>query len=201
MRVLYIVAICNFCSRSLRIIWIYRCIKQWAAIASRDCRVNHSLRSIFCLIVTYLSFNFFRKLNHLRTIIMKSKLSIAKLFSYISRFFYLFFCCSIANAQFINTYTDGNQKAWIDLSSKEGSGNIRRIMELVNYKHKQTFKPGYEYFSIIYQYQFDCRKNHLKFSCQLLLISIKDKEKLYSPTILRHQIIPKHEMAHQFTKP
>ncbi len=132
---------------------------------------------------------------------MKSKLSIAKLFSYISSFFYLFFCCSIANAQFINTYTDGNQKAWIDLSSKEGSGNIRRIMELVNYKHKQTFKPGYEYFSIIYQYQFDCRKNHLKFSCQLLLISIKDKEKLYSPTILRHQIIPKHEMAHQFTKP
>ncbi len=65
-------------------------------------------------------------------------------------------------AEFINTYTDGRQSAWIDTSSKEGSGNIRRIMELVNYKNRQVPKPGFEYLSIIYQYQFDCNKRAFK---------------------------------------
>lgn len=65
-------------------------------------------------------------------------------------------------AQYISTYTDGRQKAWVDTSSKEGSGNIRRIMELVNYKDKQIPKPGFEYQSIIYQYQFDCNKRTFK---------------------------------------
>ena len=69
---------------------------------------------------------------------------------------------SSAYAQYINTYTDGKQRAWVDPSSKEGSGNIRRIMELVNYKDKQIPKPGFEYQSIIYQYQFDCSKRVFK---------------------------------------
>jgi hypothetical protein len=69
---------------------------------------------------------------------------------------------SSANAQYVNTYTDGKQRAWVDPSSKEGSGNIRRIMELVNYKDKQIPKPGFEYQSIIYQYQFDCSKKVFK---------------------------------------
>lgn len=65
-------------------------------------------------------------------------------------------------AEIINTYTDGKQRAWIDTSSKEGSGNIRRIIELVNYKNKQAPKPGLEYFSIMYQYQFDCNRRAFK---------------------------------------
>ncbi len=65
-------------------------------------------------------------------------------------------------AEFINTYTDGKQRAWIDTSSKEGSGNIRRIMELINFKDKQAPRPGLEYASIIYQYQFDCNKRAFK---------------------------------------
>jgi hypothetical protein len=76
--------------------------------------------------------------------------------------FFLYLFCPPANAQYINTYTDGKQKAWVDPSSKEGSGNIRRIMELVNYKDKQIPKPGFEYQSIIYQYQFDCSKRAFK---------------------------------------
>ena len=76
--------------------------------------------------------------------------------------FLLCLFCFPANAQYINTYTDGKQKAWVDPSSKEGSGNIRRIMELVNYKDKQVPKPGFEYQSIIYQYQFDCSKRAFK---------------------------------------
>ena len=65
-------------------------------------------------------------------------------------------------AEYVNTYTDGKQSAWIDKSSKEGSGNIRRIMELINYKDKQAPKPGFDYASIIYQYQFDCNKRAFK---------------------------------------
>ena len=67
-----------------------------------------------------------------------------------------------ANPQMINTYTDGKQRAWIDTSSKEGSGNIRRVMELVNYKDRQALKAGLEYMSMIYQYQFDCNKRAFK---------------------------------------
>ena len=67
-----------------------------------------------------------------------------------------------SHAQFINTYTDGRQKVWVDPSSKEGTANIRRIMELINYKDKQAPKPGLEYHSIIYQYQFDCTKKAFK---------------------------------------
>jgi hypothetical protein len=65
-------------------------------------------------------------------------------------------------AEFINTYTDGKQRAWIDTSSKEGTGNIRRIMELINYKDKQSPRSGLEYTSMIYQYQFDCNKRAFK---------------------------------------
>jgi hypothetical protein len=72
------------------------------------------------------------------------------------------FLCSPSHAQFINTLTDGKQKVWVDPSSKEGTGNIRRIMELVNYKDKQRPKQGLEYSSIIYQYQFDCNKKVFK---------------------------------------
>ena len=82
-----------------------------------------------------------------------------------SNFFYVLpflFICLTVNAQYISTYTDGKQKAWVDPSSKEGSGNIRRIMELVNYKDKQIPKAGFEYQSIIYQYQFDCSKRAFK---------------------------------------
>jgi hypothetical protein len=72
-------------------------------------------------------------------------------------------CPSIPSfAQFISTYTDGRQKVWVDPSSKEGTGNIRRIMELINYKDKQAPKPGLVYYSIIYQYQFDCNRKAFK---------------------------------------
>jgi hypothetical protein len=67
-----------------------------------------------------------------------------------------------AYADFVSTYTDGKQKAWVDTSSKEGSGNIRRIMELINYKDKQAPRPGLEYSSMIYQYQFDCKQKSFK---------------------------------------
>jgi len=75
---------------------------------------------------------------------------------------FLILFCSPSHAQFINTLTDGKQKVWVDPSSKEGTGNIRRIMELVNYKDKQRPKQGLEYSSIIYQYQFDCNKKVFK---------------------------------------
>lgn len=75
---------------------------------------------------------------------------------------FLMLFCSHSHAQFINTLTDGKQKVWVDPSSKEGTGNIRRIMELVNYKDKQKPKQGLEYASIIYQYQFDCNKKVFK---------------------------------------
>jgi hypothetical protein len=65
-------------------------------------------------------------------------------------------------AEFVSTYTDGKQKAWVDTSSKEGSGNIRRIMELINYKDKQVPRPGFEYSSMLYQYQFDCKQKSFK---------------------------------------
>lgn len=74
----------------------------------------------------------------------------------------LLFISSPSFAEFINTYTDGKQRAWIDTSSKEGTGNIRRIMELINYKDKQAPRPGLEYTSMIYQYQFDCNKKAFK---------------------------------------
>lgn len=67
-----------------------------------------------------------------------------------------------ASAEYVNTYTDGKQRAWVDPSSKEGSGNIRRIMELINFKDRQAPKPGFEYSSIIYQYQFDCKQKSFK---------------------------------------
>jgi hypothetical protein len=69
--------------------------------------------------------------------------------------------CSPSHANFINTLTDGKQRAWVDTSSKEGSGSIRRIMELINYKDEQTM-GGMRYRSIIYQYQFDCRNKSFK---------------------------------------
>lgn len=67
-----------------------------------------------------------------------------------------------SHAEFINTLTDGRQRVWVDTSSKEGTGNIRRIMELINYKDVQTLKPGFEFSSIIYQYQFDCGRKAFK---------------------------------------
>ena len=70
--------------------------------------------------------------------------------------------CLPSQAEYISTLTDGKQMVWVDTSSKEGTGNIRRIMELINYKDKQIPKPGYEYSSIIYQYQFDCNKKTFK---------------------------------------
>jgi hypothetical protein len=76
--------------------------------------------------------------------------------------FSLFAIILPSHAEFINTYTDGKQRAWIDTSSKEGSGNIKRIMELINYKVKQAPRPGLEYMSMIYQYQFDCNKRAFK---------------------------------------
>ncbi len=86
-----------------------------------------------------------------------------------STFFIAIFILSIfivfpisANPQMINTYTDGKQRAWIDTTFKEGSGNIRRVMELVNYKDRQAPKAGLEYMSMIYQYQFDCNKRAFK---------------------------------------
>jgi len=73
----------------------------------------------------------------------------------------VFFCLPV-KADFINTFTDGRQRVWVDTSSKEGSGNIRRIMELINFKDKQIPKQSFEYYSIIYQYQFDCSKKSFK---------------------------------------
>lgn len=70
--------------------------------------------------------------------------------------------CMPSYAEFINTLTDGKQRVWVDTSSKEGTGNIRRIMELINFKDKQIPKPGFEYSSIMYQYQFDCNKRAFK---------------------------------------
>lgn len=75
--------------------------------------------------------------------------------------FISYFFCSNSYAQFINTLTDNKQKVWVDPSSKEGTGNIRRIMELINYKDKQT-QQGLMYSSIIYQYQFDCNEKLFK---------------------------------------
>lgn len=78
-------------------------------------------------------------------------------------FFILLLTFSLqSHAEYINTLTDGKQKVWVDPSSKEGTGNIRRIMELINYKEKQMPKQGFEYYSIIYQYQFDCNKKAFK---------------------------------------
>ncbi len=74
----------------------------------------------------------------------------------------LIFLSLSSHAEFINTYTDGNQRAWVDTTSKEGAGNIRRIMELINYKVKRAPKPGLEHSSIIYQYQFECNKKTFK---------------------------------------
>ena len=65
-------------------------------------------------------------------------------------------------AEFISTYTDGKQRAWVDTSTKEGSGNIRRIMELINYKDKQAPRSDLVYASMLYQYQFDCSKRTFK---------------------------------------
>jgi hypothetical protein len=93
-----------------------------------------------------------------------NKISVASFISFFGRFLVLSLL-SIAlpsYAEFINTYTDGKQRAWIDTSSKEGSGNIKRIMELINYKDKQAPRPGLEYTSMIYQYQFDCNKRAFK---------------------------------------
>lgn len=77
-------------------------------------------------------------------------------------FAFLMIFCLYAHAEYINTLTDGKQKVWLDTSSKEGTGNIRKIMEMINYKDKQIPKQGFEYFSIIYQYQFDCNKKVFK---------------------------------------
>ena len=77
-------------------------------------------------------------------------------------FIFLMSFCLHSHAEYINTLTDGKQKVWVDPSSKEGTGNIRRIMELINYKDKKIPKQGFEYYSIIYQYQFDCNKKLFK---------------------------------------
>lgn len=77
-------------------------------------------------------------------------------------FSFLMIFCLHTHAEYVATLTDGKQKAWVDTSSKEGTGNIRRIMELINYKEKQIPKQGLEYYSIIYQYQFDCSKKVFK---------------------------------------
>jgi hypothetical protein len=93
-----------------------------------------------------------------------NKSSLASIITFFGRVLVLsLFSISLPSyAEFINTYTDGNQRAWIDTSSKEGSGNIKRIMELINYKVKQAPRPGLEYTSMIYQYQFDCNKRAFK---------------------------------------
>ena len=78
----------------------------------------------------------------------------------ISTFLVIF--CFPVHAEFVNTLTDGKQRVWVDTTSKEGTGNIRRIMELINYKDRQIPKQGFEYYSIIYQYQFDCNKKSFK---------------------------------------
>ena len=91
---------------------------------------------------------------------LKSKMSASYIVIFILSIFIVFPIS--ANPQMINTYTDGKQRAWIDTTSKEGSGNIRRVMELVNYKDRQALKAGLEYMSMIYQYQFDCNKRAFK---------------------------------------
>ena len=74
-----------------------------------------------------------------------------------------FFSFSLpSQAEYINTKTDGEQRVWLDLSSKEGTGNIRRISELINFKDKQFPKLGLEYSSIVYQYQFNCNRRAFK---------------------------------------
>jgi hypothetical protein len=65
-------------------------------------------------------------------------------------------------AEYINTFKDERHVVWLDTSSKQGTRNIRTINELINYRDKQIEKPGLEYYSIVYQYQFDCSKNVFK---------------------------------------
>lgn len=59
------------------------------------------------------------------------------IFSLVKKFFcgFLIAFTMPSYAELINTFTDGKQRVWVDTTSKEGTGNIRRIMELVNYKN------------------------------------------------------------------
>ena len=77
-------------------------------------------------------------------------------------YIFLFTFSLCAKAEFINTYTDSNEKTWVDTSSIEGTGNIRRIYEIRNFRTIQTPKPGFEHLSKLHIYEFNCRDNTFK---------------------------------------
>lgn len=74
----------------------------------------------------------------------------------------LLFASFNISAELINTYTSSSEKDWVDTSTKEGSGNIRRIWELRNFREVQIPKVGFEHLSKLHTYEFDCNQKTFK---------------------------------------
>jgi hypothetical protein len=76
--------------------------------------------------------------------------------------FVLFFISFSASAEFINTFTNSNEKTWIDTTSIEGTGNIRRVHEMRNFRTQQIPKVGFEHLSKLHVYEFKCKEKTFK---------------------------------------
>ena len=66
------------------------------------------------------------------------------------------------SAEYVNTFTNSSEKDWVDTSTKEGIGNIRRISELRNFKEVQIPKQGFEHYSKLHVYEFNCSQRTFK---------------------------------------
>ena len=75
---------------------------------------------------------------------------------------FLIFFSLIVRAEFVNTYTDANEKNWVDTTSIEGTGNLRRIYEIRNFRTIQSPKPGFEHLSKMHVYEFNCKDKTFK---------------------------------------
>ena len=67
-----------------------------------------------------------------------------------------------AHAEWVGVYSDAKEIDYVDNSSIKGSGNIRQITQLRNFKQVQSPKAGFEHLSKFHIYEFNCSQKTFK---------------------------------------
>lgn len=85
--------------------------------------------------------------------------------------------CFAANAEWIRVESNADETRYVDSSSIEGKGNIRKITELRNFQQTQVSKSGYRYLSKYHVLEFKCSEKTMKVLLTVAYESINGKGK------------------------
>ena len=67
-----------------------------------------------------------------------------------------------AHAEWVPVYNDSSESDYADTSTIAGTGDIRQITQLRNFKYVQTPKAGFEHLSKFHVYEFRCSQKTFK---------------------------------------